>query len=218
MNNTGAAITIGVSDGSGAYIVPTQDVPPRGHLTIPLYGMPYTGPEEWVARRQWVDRQSVGRTAPLRRSLDSGGAGRRVRLATPVAAQTVTIRATDASTGADVQRVGDDTNDALRVTLVSPTTVPVSGTVAFSNSTIAVTGTFWQTTQPVSVASLPLPTGAATAAKQLPSARRARPSDVISVHGVVGGTTLPVSAPSPRRRAGRGRCSRAIWRTPPRGS
>ena len=29
-------------------------------------------------------------------------------------------------------------------------TQPVSGTVAFSNTTIAVTGTFWQTTQPVS--------------------------------------------------------------------
>jgi hypothetical protein len=40
-------------------------------------------------------------------------------------------------------------------------TFPVSGTVA-------VTGTFWQTTQPVSVASLPLPTGAATSALQLP--------------------------------------------------
>ena len=115
-------------------------------------------------------------------------------LATPVAAQTVTIRATDASTGADVQRVGDDTNDALRVTLVSPTTVPVSGTVAFSNSTIAVTGTFWQTTQPVSVASLPLPTGAATAAKQPALGTAGTPSsDVISVQGVVGGTTLPVS-------------------------
>lgn len=34
------------------------------------------------------------------------------------------------------------------------------------NASLAVTGTFWQATQPVSAASLPLPTGAATAASQ----------------------------------------------------
>ncbi len=38
--------------------------------------------------------------------------------------------------------------------------------VTIENGSIAVTGTFWQTTQPVSVASLPLPTGAATSALQ----------------------------------------------------
>ena len=50
-------------------------------------------------------------------------------LAGSTEAQTVTIRATDATTGADVQRVGDDTNDALRVTVVSPSTLTVAGTV-----------------------------------------------------------------------------------------
>lgn len=35
-----------------------------------------------------------------------------------------------------------------------------------TNSSIAVTGTFWQATQPISAASLPLPTGAATSALQ----------------------------------------------------
>lgn len=38
--------------------------------------------------------------------------------------------------------------------------------VNVSNASIAVTGTFWQATQPISVASLPLPTGAATSANQ----------------------------------------------------
>src|SRR6185437_8745948 len=38
--------------------------------------------------------------------------------------------------------------------------------VHLNNSSVAVKGTFWQTTQPVSAASLPLPTGAATAANQ----------------------------------------------------
>lgn len=44
-----------------------------------------------------------------------------------------------------------------------PETQPVSGTVAVSGS-VAVTGTFYPATQPVSAASLPLPTGAATEA------------------------------------------------------
>lgn len=42
-----------------------------------------------------------------------------------------------------------------------PGTQPVSGTVGVSGS-VAVTGTFWQATQPISAAALPLPTGAAT--------------------------------------------------------
>lgn len=46
-----------------------------------------------------------------------------------------------------------------------PVTVS-SGTVTFSNTSIAVTGTFWPATQPISAVSLPLPTNAATDAKQ----------------------------------------------------
>ncbi len=38
--------------------------------------------------------------------------------------------------------------------------------VNIKNASIAVTGTFWQATQPVSLTSVPLPTGAATAANQ----------------------------------------------------
>lgn len=49
--------------------------------------------------------------------------------ALPARAQQTTIRATDPSSGADVQSVGDATNNALRVTLTSPSTVTVSGTV-----------------------------------------------------------------------------------------
>lgn len=51
------------------------------------------------------------------------------------------------------------------------------------------------TTQPVSAASLPLPSGASTAAKQPALGTAGSPSaDVISVQGVVGGTAQPVSA------------------------
>ncbi len=48
------------------------------------------------------------------------------------------------------------------------TYIPMSGpfSITGSESPLAVTGTFWPATQPVSAASLPLPTGAATAGKQ----------------------------------------------------
>jgi len=40
------------------------------------------------------------------------------------------------------------------------------GDVTINNASLAVTGTFWQATQPISAAALPLPTGAATATLQ----------------------------------------------------
>lgn len=40
------------------------------------------------------------------------------------------------------------------------------GSVTVANASLAVTGTFWQATQPISAASLPLPSGAATSAGQ----------------------------------------------------
>lgn len=58
---------------------------------------------------------------------------------------------------------------------------------------VAVTGTFWQATQPVSAASLPLPTGAATAAKQPALGTAGTPSaDVITVQGTASMTALKV--------------------------
>jgi hypothetical protein len=61
------------------------------------------------------------------------------------------------------------------------------------NASLAVTGTFWQATQPVSAASLPLPSGAATSTKQpaLGTAGSAS-SDVISVQGIASMTALKV--------------------------
>jgi hypothetical protein len=57
-----------------------------------------------------------------------------------------------------------------------------------------VSGTFWQTTQPISAAALPLPTGAATAAKQ-PALGTAgtQSADVLTVQGDPSGTPIPVS-------------------------
>ena len=62
------------------------------------------------------------------------------------------------------------------------------------NVTVPVSGTFWQATQPISASALPLPSGAATAAKQPALGTAGTPSaDVISVQGVSGGTAVPVS-------------------------
>lgn len=59
--------------------------------------------------------------------------------------------------------------------------------------TVPVSGTFWQATQPVSAASLPLPTGAATSAKQpaLGTAGTAS-ADVLTVQGIASMTALKV--------------------------
>lgn len=98
--------------------------------------------------------------------------------------------------------------NALRVTLASDGTgvvavtdnggsLTVDGTVAISGS-VAVTGPLTDTqlrasAVPISAASLPLPTGAATAAKQPALGTAGTPSaDVISVQGVTSMTALKV--------------------------
>ena len=68
--------------------------------------------------------------------------------------------------------------------------IPISD----AGGSITVDGTFWQATQPVSAASLPLPSGAATSAKQpaLGIAGTAS-TDVITVQGIAGGVAQPVT-------------------------
>ncbi len=86
---------------------------------------------------------------------------------------------------------------ATQATLAAETT-KVIGTVNVSaGQTIGVTGTFWQTTQPISASSLPLPTGAATAVKQpaLGIAGTAS-ADVITIQGIAGMTKLLVTPDS----------------------
>lgn len=88
---------------------------------------------------------------------------------------------------------------ALRVTLATDSTGLVSvddngGSLSIDDAggSITVDGTFWQATQPISAASLPLPTGAATSALQgagLPAALGA--GGGLKVDG--SGTALPVT-------------------------
>ncbi len=116
---------------------------------------------------------------------------------------------------ADVPVSGPLTNAELRATPVpisgtvsitgeveikndSGNPIPVSGTVAVSGA-VAVTGPLTDaqlraTAVPISVASLPLPTGAATAAKQPALGTAGVPSaDVLTVQGIVDGTPLPIA-------------------------
>lgn len=84
------------------------------------------------------------------------------------ATQPVSVASLPLPTGAATETTLAAIQTALGGTLTvdgSGVTQPVSGTVGISGS-VAVTGTFWQATQPVSAASLPLPSGAATSANQ----------------------------------------------------
>ena len=66
------------------------------------------------------------------------------------------------SSGTEMGTSGSPVQVSIANTGANGTAMLVTGT----GGTFPVTGTFWQTTQPVSVASLPLPTGASTSANQ----------------------------------------------------
>ena len=77
----------------------------------------------------------------------------RIRRSSETIATNTSIEYGAGATTAKTQRVAI-ASDANSVVFASPQ---------------AVTGTFWQTTQPVSAVSLPLPTGASTSANQIPA-------------------------------------------------
>lgn len=92
-----------------------------------------------------------------------------------------------------------------------PATQPVSGSVSVSNfpaapASQAVTGTFFQATQPVSAAALPLPSGASTEATlalikaktdnlDVALSTRTKPADSQTVTGSVSVSNLPATQP-----------------------
>lgn len=91
----------------------------------------------------------------------------------------------------------DQTNtDAVGAVTASPAPNTILGRLKAIADAIAgsltVTGTFWQATQPVSAAALPLPTGAATAAKQ--DALVTLLTGGLGVTGTFWQTTQPISA------------------------
>lgn len=113
------------------------------------------------------------------------------------------------SQGVDGSATDVSSTDPLNVTLANTGANATAIKVDGSSVTQPVSGTFWQATQPVSAASLPLPSGASTAAKQpaLGTAGTAS-ADVISVQGIasmtpissnlyMGGSVVSTSNPVP---------------------
>jgi hypothetical protein len=66
-----------------------------------------------------------------------------------------------------------------------------------SDQTVPVSGTFWQSTQPISASNLPLPNGAATSARQ-PAVGIAgiAPNEVLTIQGIAGMNALKVDGSS----------------------
>lgn len=94
--------------------------------------------------------------------------------------------------GTDRRALLVGTDGHLQVDVLAAPSTAVTGT--FWQATQPVSGTFWQATQPISAAALPLPTGAATSALQgggLPAALAA--GGGLKVEGVAGGVAVPVS-------------------------
>lgn len=60
-NPSAAAITVGVTDGSDRYIVPIQQVPAKGHLSLAFNGKPTTG-LKWNASATGLYGQAWGRS------------------------------------------------------------------------------------------------------------------------------------------------------------
>lgn len=101
---------------------------------------------------------------------------------------------TGAGTSAGTLRVTLPTDGTGVVGLIAGSAV-IGHVIVDTAPTTAVTGTFWQTTQPVSAATLPLPAGAATSAKQPALGTAGSPSaDVLTVQGAATGTPLPTVA------------------------
>lgn len=105
------------------------------------------------------------------------------------------IAAKDFATQTTLAAIDADTSNIS--TKIDTLAGAVSGTEmqvdVLTMPTVAVTGTFYQATQPVSAASLPLPSGAATAAKQPALGTAGTPSsDVITVQGAASMTALVV--------------------------
>lgn len=122
-------------------------------------------------------------------ALDSDGAGALKVAVVSGGGSNASVGTIGAAVPASATTVGvQDGSGNLRAPLLGSQTMVNSLSVAIASN---------QTAVPISAASLPLPTGAATAAKQPALGTAGSPStDVISIQGVASGTVIPVSAAS----------------------
>lgn len=146
----------------------------------------------------WADGEPVGAANPLPTSASGGGGG----AVTIADGADVALGATSASESASGNGTAVGLLKNLRTRVASVVTLLNGGLPAAlgANGGLKVEGVASGVAQPVSAASLPLPSGAATAAKQpaLGTAGAAS-ADVITVQGAASGTALAVDPSAAKR-------------------
>lgn len=117
--------------------------------------------------------------------------------ATQINGVTRLVGAGAVGTGAPRVAVGVDSSTSAGCapgTAGSPGSCVLTVQGASGGFAMPVSGTFWQATQPISVASLPLPAGAATAANQHVTAAGTSDTAAQAFQGVVGGVAVPTTS------------------------
>jgi hypothetical protein len=125
-----------------------------------------SAPTTAVTGTFWQATQPVSGTVTANTGLTQPLTDTQLRATAVPVSGTVTanLSATDNAV-LDQIELNQDAQTAL-LTDIESNQLPDGHNVTVDNASLVVTGTFWQATQPVSAATLPLPAGAATEAKQ----------------------------------------------------
>jgi hypothetical protein len=177
----------------------TPDVTDRsarllGHVTVDNASLAVTG-TFWQATQPvsgtfWQATQPVSGTVTANAGTNLNTSA--LALDATLTGGTAQARITDGTNVATVKAASTlpaATDKAVVVT--ARDSIAVTGT--FWQATQPVSGTFWQATQPISAASLPLPTGAALDATLTGGTARARITDGTNLAAVKAASTAPVA-------------------------
>lgn len=158
---------------NSAFTFGTTSVSPIGYVvddvaTNAVAENSFGAPRMTANRVTYADlSQSASNTNSFK--VDFGGAAQPISAASlplPTGAATSALQTTGNTSVGNIDTKTPALGQALAAASVPVVLTAAQLTTLTPLATVAVTGTFWQATQPVSAASLPLPTGAATAAAQ----------------------------------------------------
>ena len=169
---TGAATSAAQTTGNASLASIDGKLPALSGGAVPVTGtVAVTGAGDASAANQTTLNTltgAVNESAPGTDTASSGLNGRLQRIAQRVTSL-ITAIGSPFQAGGSIGNTAFGVNNGAGASAVNiqdgGNSITVDGTVGVSGS-VAVTGTFWQATQPVSATSLPLPTGAATSATQ----------------------------------------------------
>jgi hypothetical protein len=191
-NNSCTTSTIGTSSGTGSQPIVTAGGYNRYEVVSTFSGG--TSPSVTIIR--WGFSGSPSSTS-------GGGSGGTVNQGTPGASASAGWwnKLTDGTNGpvavkpASTAPLATDPSLVVTISPNSPSASVPTGTAGSpATQVVSVQGVAGGTVVPISAASLPLPTGAATSANQATPGTAGSPSaQVLSVQGVGSGTALPVS-------------------------